>query len=506
MLKRAFLPMPHSFQGGAALLIFLTIIILGGAYLLVSSLKSARLEARKDNQTAQALAQAKESLLAFATLYPEAHSDMPVGYLPCPDSDGDGSAELSCGLKGQNVIGRLPWRTLKLPPLRDGDGECLWYAVSGTYKYNPQWALSSDTDGLFLVKGSDGSTIIGASNVTRAIAVVFAPGKTINNQNRAATPAARSECGSTLASDGINNATNYLDVLGNFDNARGTETGAGAGLPGSAPLATIPAGLASVFVQAPEVKNALGITFNDSLVALTPTDYDKIFARMDQWVAQRVSACLQAYGDANSGLYPWQSTLVSPGDYFDDNSMCYGRVANAIGIGSVENLQGLSNTVASNGALRARWENFPGVGRCFYEAGATSADWWWWSGWKDQVFIAIDPNFAPQGSGDLNDVISQLQLDGSPQEGVVMVAGRRLPGQDRAPGMGSIGDYLEDANGVWSDYSFTTRASGTGPFNDVVLPFNSAAGGGGGGMMGGMGCGACTCGMCDCSPGMSGME
>ncbi len=35
------------------------------------------------------------------------------------------------------MIGRLPWRTLGLEPLRDGNGECLWYAVSGSHQRHP---------------------------------------------------------------------------------------------------------------------------------------------------------------------------------------------------------------------------------------------------------------------------------------------------------------------------------------------------------------------------------
>ncbi len=498
MLKRSLLPMPRSFQGGAALLIFLTIVVLGGAYLLVSALKSSRLETGRERKTAQVLAEAKDALLAYARLYPEQYGDMPVGFLPCPDLDGDGSAEAVCGSKGQSAIGRLPWRTLKLPPLRDGDGECLWYAVSGTYKYNPKYDLSSDSDGLFVVRDANGNTVLGGSSASQAIAIVFAPGRPINNQDRSAS-GARTECGSGNAADGVNQPASYLDALAGVNNAVGTLTGAPAGSPGSVPLPTIPPLLASVFTQAAAVVVNGETKFNDVLVAVTADDYTDVFHRMDEWVAQRVVGCYQSYGGANSGLFPWASTLASPPDYYDDSAQCYGRIANAVGSGSVDALQGLSNSNGDNSALNPRWENFPAAGRCFYEAGATANDWWWWSGWKDQVFVAVDPNFAPKGSADNNSIISQLQLDGVPQQGVVMVAGRRLPGQDRSPGMGAVSDYLEGDNATWADYSFTAVGGGGG-YNDVVLPFNTSAGG----MAAGASCVSCTCGMCNCSPGMSG--
>ena len=64
---------------------------------------------------------------------------MGPGYLPCPDTDGDGWAEATCGsldgASGQaSRLGLLPWKTLGLPDLRDGYGERLWYAVSSKYK------------------------------------------------------------------------------------------------------------------------------------------------------------------------------------------------------------------------------------------------------------------------------------------------------------------------------------------------------------------------------------
>ncbi len=85
------------------------------------------------------------------------------GYLPCPDYGGgnpEGSAEPICGSQDVSVIGRLPWVTLDVSTLRDGDGECLWYAVSGTYKNNPKTGLMNwDTNGQFQVYSPDGTQL-----------------------------------------------------------------------------------------------------------------------------------------------------------------------------------------------------------------------------------------------------------------------------------------------------------------------------------------------------------
>src|SRR5450756_2619636 len=160
-------------QHGAVLMIMLVIMIVGIAAILVNSLNSVRLKNAHQGNTAAALAQAKDALIGFAITYSNTHTASPQvnGYLPCPDIAGgltEGSAELSCGLQDVSVIGRLPWATLDLSILRDGDGECLWYAVSGTYKDNPKTGLMNwDTNGLLKILDASGTTI--AQNVVAVV-------------------------------------------------------------------------------------------------------------------------------------------------------------------------------------------------------------------------------------------------------------------------------------------------------------------------------------------------
>ena len=94
--------------------------------------------AQRDRVSDRALAQAREALLAYAADRP-INAAVGPGYLPCPDLDDDGWAEATCGSQngdsGQaDRLGRLPWKTLGVPDLRDGYGERLWYAVSSKYK------------------------------------------------------------------------------------------------------------------------------------------------------------------------------------------------------------------------------------------------------------------------------------------------------------------------------------------------------------------------------------
>src|SRR5450759_715781 len=151
-------------QRGAALMIMLVILVVGIAAVLVNSLTSSTVKIARQEKTAAALAQAKDALIGFAITYDGTHSGQVFGYLPCPDKAGgnpEGSAELSCGIQNVSVIGRLPWKTLDLSTLRDGDGECLWYAVSGTYKDNPPTGLMNwDTEGQFQAFAAAGTTLL----------------------------------------------------------------------------------------------------------------------------------------------------------------------------------------------------------------------------------------------------------------------------------------------------------------------------------------------------------
>ena len=129
-------------------------------WLLSHQTSAASRQLRQDMQTAHALAVAREALIGFAATYrSKEHPDADFGYLPCPDLDGDGSSE-TCGTKDQASVGRLPYLTLNLPDLRDGAGECLWYAVAGSVKNNPKPdVLNWDSTGRFRLHDTGGTAI-----------------------------------------------------------------------------------------------------------------------------------------------------------------------------------------------------------------------------------------------------------------------------------------------------------------------------------------------------------
>ena len=193
-------------QRGAALLIILAIIGIGVAFLLVSALNKANRQIERDKITSASLAQAKEALIGFAATYRDtpAHATEVFGFLPCPDTNNDGLAEPICGATDVSAIGRLQWKTLGLPALRDSGGECLWLAVSGSGKDIPKTAAFNwDTTGQLIVLDAGGTTLAGATPHERPLALILAPRTAIGSQTR--TSAGASECG------GSNTATDYLE-------------------------------------------------------------------------------------------------------------------------------------------------------------------------------------------------------------------------------------------------------------------------------------------------------
>lgn len=179
-------------QHGLILPALLVLLLIGSlAAVLGSGTLAARIEARRQAHTMDALAQARAALIGYAQSYHLSHPGQSVGYLPCPDTDsasGDGNAAPVCGSQGDFAIGRLPYRTLGLAPLRDGEGECLWYAVAGTFKNSPKSApLDWDTPGQFEIHDDHRALNPVVRPDQWAAAVVFAPGRPLAGQLRSSS-------------------------------------------------------------------------------------------------------------------------------------------------------------------------------------------------------------------------------------------------------------------------------------------------------------------------------
>lgn len=276
-------------QRGAALMVMLVILVVSVAAILVNSLTATALKNSRKAQTAAALAQAKEALIAYAV----SDANRP-GELPCPDFNNDGPITLSEDYSGSNCLGQgqvsvgwLPWKSLGLPDLRDGNGDRLWYAVTNPFHANGTSILNSDTPTTLstqMLTVVDGTVTL-ASGV---IAIVFSPGTPLSGQTRSASD---------------NNATNARMNYLEGDNANLNTT----------------------------FQTANSTTVNDSLLTISAQD---LFPPVERRIAREAKACLDSYAAASAGKYPWAAPVgdatSSPGingDYTGVYQQYFGRIA-----------------------------------------------------------------------------------------------------------------------------------------------------------------------------------
>lgn len=213
------------------------IMVIAALAYLIGNLTPQALEARRAQRTEEALTQAREALIGYALQYRERQIatgtyDAMYGYLPMPDV---GTSRFhptgqpaSCNTEGcamqfmngafpadtDTVIGRLPWKTLGLEPLRDGHGECLWYIVSANHKdlgISTTVRMNWDTPGqIDIVATNDADPAklksLIASAHDRPVAIIFSPGPAFGGQNRGPIGTDDvTQCG------GNYNPANYLD-------------------------------------------------------------------------------------------------------------------------------------------------------------------------------------------------------------------------------------------------------------------------------------------------------
>ena len=220
---------------GFILIALLALLTMGGLYFFISNLTPEALEARRQNKTNEALTQARDALLGyvirFRELNPQTTTNALVevyGYFPLPDLGSarnlnnvgpcagnlEGCEALNFAGNGANVtvIGRFPWRTLGTGPLRDGHGECLWYALSGSHQRIQQASpMNWDTLSQFNIVIADGTAAMKsaiASAHDQPVAVIFSPGPPLDGQNRSPSTTDLSlvtECGGNYT------VSNYLD-------------------------------------------------------------------------------------------------------------------------------------------------------------------------------------------------------------------------------------------------------------------------------------------------------
>jgi len=224
---------PNKKQSGAALLTLMLILALTISTVLVTGAGKKSHTVKRDHVSSEALATAKNALIGYA--YRNG------GALPCPDLTGNGQeSEGELCPSGSAVEGWLPWYTLGLKPLKDGDAICLRYAISADYADYLGETPATLEDGGFEIRGEDNSLRAGD-----IVAVVLAPLKALQGQLRGLGSGSATTCGSTDELAEKNAAINYVNTISGVNDA-------------ADPM---------VFIQA-----SSRATFNDALIWLNTSD------------------------------------------------------------------------------------------------------------------------------------------------------------------------------------------------------------------------------------------
>ncbi len=256
-------------QRGQVLFAVLLLLVAGTGTLVFHMANPSQLQRSSDEKTTAALAQAKEALIGL-----NLNDNNRPGTLPCPDTNNDGTAEGMSGNACPSYIGRLPWKSLGLPDLRDGHGERLWYALSPNFRNNAVVEpINTDTKGTTVVYSGTTGTIM----TSEAAAVIFAPGPLIASQNRSSsTTGACAAPAGTIAQSHC--AANYLETADITNNA-------------------MPAG--------PYIAAKSTTSFNDRLLIVTAAD---VMIPVEKRAAREILSLLQGYKTATAlacNCYPW---------------------------------------------------------------------------------------------------------------------------------------------------------------------------------------------------------
>lgn len=428
-------------QRGAALMLMLVIMVMGIAAILVRSMSSTALQIERDRITADALAQAKDALIGFSASVNLSSSSRRPGDLPCPDSHTPGSAlegtpSTPCDQQSQR-LGRLPWKTLGLPDLRDGSGERLWYAVSTNFKNSTRTTctapgqagcLNSDTVGTITVRNPDGNVIYDATLGNGVAAVIIAPGDALQRQGGSQQD---------RSGAGINTASNYLDIANGIDNASFTDN------------------TTNGFIQG-RIKDGSGnLIVNDQLLVIAQGN---IMQAAQKRVAAEVKQCLDEYADpANGGYgrYPWPARLdpYNYPNYNDSHDYLFGRVPDPY-----------FNTTKSDSSDQM---NDVWGANCNIQYGS------WWLNWKEMVFFGIASAYKPRDPPSSPSCGTCLSVNPpsatADKKFVVIVAGKKLAGQNRSSNWdkGTPSNYLEGRNANGATPFEQSPLSAT--FNDTVV-------------------------------------
>jgi hypothetical protein len=420
-------------QKGMALLMLLLIITLIASLYVLRSLDSTAISNERAEKTQKALAEAKIALLSFASTRDFAPAgcgnNCPrPGDLPCPDTNNDGFAEVSCGnaagTTGQaSRLGRLPWRNLGISDLRDGYGERLWYAVSSRYKNNSRFRpLNSDTAATITLRNSTGNIINNGSTTTGLAAVVISPSSAFTRAD--AIVQMRNGANQNLA-------VNYLDIAFGEDNQNFVDSNVNG------------------FISGPVRDVAGNLIVNDRMLAISRADITEV---MEKRVLAEVRNALTA------GVYP------DPASFADATCLGNGLISAP---SCSESLGITRGRIPANPA--AAW-NATSILR-----GENSNNWFQLNAWREQVYYAVSSACVTLPAPSMNCLTLNnaltVPVDGKPL--VLIASGAALVGQVRANNANKtqVINYLEDENLMPLDDVYVRTSTLTALVNDRAISF-----------------------------------
>lgn len=378
-------------QRGAALLIMLVILVVGAAAVLINSLTSSAVKTARQATTAAALAQAKEALIGIAATY----TDYP-GSLPCPDTNDNGTSDAGGTTGCPSYIGRLPWKTLGLPDLRDDAGERLWYTLSrNVRRYNSVLPLNSETTGTL--------NITGTYTANNLMAIVFAPGANIGSQSRSNNQTAFCTTTGDTRIESLC-AANYLE--GSNANPS-TEANPVAGINPN---------------QGYQNANA-GVPFNDQLISISQ---DQLFPAVEMRIAREVKSCLDNYAAASANKYPWAAPVTDTAGYSGTYNTFFGRLSTTP-----------SNATSGlpDSSMSTAWPS-----SCTLFAST------YWTSWQNLVFYQVAGGYQPGGSTSCTPNCITINNSGA-YRAATLVARRAIGTQVRtSPATDPPTPYLEGIN------------------------------------------------------------
>jgi hypothetical protein len=396
------------------------------------------------------------------------------GRLPCPSTRAPATGEeegsnsvLNPDCLGQyeSVVGRLPWKTLGIEPLRDGYGECLWYVVAGNYKGGPQagTVLNWDTLGQLVIFSSEllpdntRPRLAGSTTLNQAVAAVIAPGPAIEGS----VSQVRDRVANTQNCPGNYVPSNYLDAGGGYDNASPS---------------TVPGGITQM-INGYVNPVTRAIEVNDRIVFITARDvFDAIKARKDfvgsagspgrlRQLTQMVADCLRQYTThlntnlndrrmifaGEQAVSDYRSRLAYVDYPQNSDARLRGRVPYTV-LNTKDELdsRGLTELLTTCSHWTASPTFVP-----------------WYENWKDHLYLAVAPDFDPKHGNETSTVCASACLTVGVTTNVAAVvyfAGSRLESPLQAVTTNSqrntISNYLDGLN--------ATRFSNASSGNDLL--------------------------------------